>query len=114
MTHNRCLRKQMAQQMFLTLTIETDVLAHTIETDGRQAGATPDRFFCLLWLLYSTHYWRPTGKTWSNATRKTPKRLWTSISGLMGRSSRPPEDPSFTASDVLAMMERWKTSVRQP
>src|SRR6218665_492733 len=25
MTHNRCLRKQMAQQMFLTLTIETDV-----------------------------------------------------------------------------------------
>src|SRR6218665_1522614 len=24
MTHNRCLRKQMAQQMFLTLTIETD------------------------------------------------------------------------------------------
>src|SRR6218665_1201656 len=55
MTHNRCLRKQTVQQMFLTLTIETDgfdlhnrhrwqtgwrqqhiVLTHTIETDGRR------------------------------------------------------------------------------
>src|SRR6218665_870267 len=44
---SRCLRKQTAQQM---------LLSQTIETDGRQAGATPGRFFCLLWLPPYNHY----------------------------------------------------------
>src|SRR6218665_796906 len=42
----------MAQQMFLSHTIETDV--HTI--DGRRPFVTPGRFFCLAWDRYSTHY----------------------------------------------------------
>src|SRR6218665_10722 len=45
-------------------------------------------------------YRRKEAAYWENLVKsneKNPKRLWTSISGLMGRSSRPPEDPSFTA-----------------
>src|SRR6218665_1954281 len=47
------------QQMFLTYTIET-ADGHTI--DGRRPFVTPDRFFCLRLLLYYTHYspWRTT------------------------------------------------------
>src|ERR1043165_9050796 len=33
-----------------------------------------------------------------------PKRLWSSISGLLGRSSRPPETPSFSANEFLKML----------
>ena len=40
MTHNRYLRKQTEQQMFLSHTIETAGLI--IETYAKQAGATPD------------------------------------------------------------------------
>src|SRR6218665_1577158 len=36
------------------------VHSQTIETDGRQAGATPGRFFCLLFKLPSYHYYHVT------------------------------------------------------
>jgi Reverse transcriptase (RNA-dependent DNA polymerase) len=35
---------------------------------------------------------------------KDPKRLWSSISGLLGRSTRSTEIPSFTANDFLGML----------
>jgi len=54
MTHNRCLRKQTDQQMFLSYTIET--AGHIIETYARQAGATPGRFFCLAFNTPLYHY----------------------------------------------------------
>src|SRR6218665_2987807 len=42
--------------MFLTHTIETD--GHKIA--GRRPFVTPGRFFCLLFTLYSTHYYPPS------------------------------------------------------
>src|SRR6218665_1696502 len=35
---------------------------------------------------------------------KNPKRLWSSISGMLGKPSRPLETPSFTVSDFLDML----------
>src|SRR6218665_2583898 len=47
MTHNRCLRKQMAQQMFLTHTIETDVFdPHNRNRWPHNSRATA---FCHAW-----------------------------------------------------------------
>src|SRR6218665_2956117 len=60
-------------------------------------------------------YRRKEAAYWENLVKrneKNPKQLWTSISGLMGRSSRPPEDPSFTASDFLAMITTKTENLR--
>jgi len=35
---------------------------------------------------------------------KNPRRLWSSVSGLLGRSSRSTETPSFTANEFLEML----------
>src|SRR6218665_3299328 len=76
----------------------------------RRFHRTRDPADKLAWItqLRALHqlYRRKVAAYWENLVKrneKNPKRIWTSISGLMGRSSRPPEDPSFAASDFLAM-----------
>ena len=43
---------------------------------------------------------------------KNPRRLWTSISGLLGHVSRSPASPAFSADDFLKMMTEKIASLR--
>ncbi len=85
----------------------------------RRFRRTRDPADKLAWItqLRALHqlYRRKEAAYWENLVKrneKNPKRLWTSISGLMGRSSRPPEDPSFTASDFFAIITTKMENLR--
>jgi len=43
---------------------------------------------------------------------KNPRRLWSTISGLLGRPSRPLETPAFSADEFLDMLNTKITSLR--
>src|SRR6218665_433329 len=77
----------------------------------RRFRLTKDHDDRLSWiaLLRSLHwlYHRKEAVYWENLVArnyKNPKRLWSSISGMLGKPSRPLETPSFTASDFLDML----------
>ena len=77
----------------------------------RRFRRTKDHDDRLSWiaLLRSLHrlYHRKEAAYWENLVArnsKNPKRLWSSISGMLGKPSRPLETPSFTASDFLDML----------
>src|SRR6218665_2723727 len=77
----------------------------------RRFRRTKDHEDRLSWiaLFRSLHrlYHRKEAAYWENLVvrnSKNPKRLWSSISGMLGKPSRPLETPSFTASDFLDML----------
>src|SRR6218665_627690 len=69
----------------------------------------PDDRLSWIALLRSLHqlYHRKEAAYWENLVSrnsKNPKRLWSSISGMLGKPSQPLETSSFTASDFLNML----------
>ena len=79
-----------------------------LERRFRRSRDPADR---LVWInqLRSLHrlYRQKEAAYWEdlvNRNSKNPKRLWSAISGLLGRSSRTSANPSFSADDFLLML----------
>src|SRR6218665_1275054 len=69
----------------------------------------PDDRLSWIALLRSLHrlHHRKEAAYWENLVArnsKNPKRLWSFISGMLGKPSRPLETPSFTGSDFLDVL----------
>ena len=64
---------------------------------------------------YTILYHHKEAAYWENLVLRNennPRRLWSSISGLLGRPSRPLETPAFTADEFLDMLNTKTNSLR--
>src|SRR5688572_19745873 len=73
----------------------------------------------LLWITQLRYlhrlYHHKESAYWENLVLRNennPRRLWSSISGLLGRPSRPLETPAFTADEFLDMLNTKTNSLR--